>query len=138
MLSSQTKDEITAKAMESLRAKVNPLSVENVFSISEDEIGKLIYPVGFWKTKAKHIVKSTQILKENYDGDIPNTIEGLCKLSGVGPKMAYIAMSVAWKNTVGIGVDTHVHRISNRLGWTRKQTKSPEATRKELEDWLPR
>jgi endonuclease III len=51
--------------------------------------------------------------------------------------MAYIAMSVAWEKHVGIGVDTHVHRISNRIGWTRKVTKTPEDTRKELEDWLP-
>lgn len=62
----------------------------------------------------------------------------LCELPGVGPKMAYIAMSAAWKQTVGIGVDTHVHRIANRIGWTRMLTKTPEATRKELEDWLPK
>ena len=61
----------------------------------------------------------------------------LGSLPGVGPKMAYICMSAAWNNTVGIGVDTHVHRISNRLGWTRSHTKLPEHTRKELEDWLP-
>lgn len=51
--------------------------------------------------------------------------------------MAYICMSAAWNNTVGIGVDTHVHRISNRLEWTRKPTKIPDKTRQELEDWLP-
>lgn len=48
-----------------------------------------------------------------------------------------VTMTCAWNDTVGIGVDTHVHRISNRLGWTRTQTKLPEQTRKELEDWLP-
>ena len=51
--------------------------------------------------------------------------------------MAYISMSVAWKKTVGIGVDTHVHRIANRIGRTKKQTKTPEQTRTELEEWLP-
>ena len=78
------------------------------------------------------------MLRDLYNNDIPNSIEELCKLPGVGPKMAYIAMSVAWNNNVGIGVDTHVHRISNRLGWTKVPTKTPEQTRKALEDWLPR
>jgi endonuclease III len=125
MLSSQTKDEITAKAMESLRGTIKPLNVENLIKLTEEELGKLIYPVGFWKTKAKHILKSSFILKEKYDFDIPDTVVGLCSLPGVGPKMAYIAMSVAWKNTVGIGVDTHVHRIANRLQWVKKATKIP-------------
>ena len=52
--------------------------------------------------------------------------------------MAHLCMDVAWGNVTGIGVDTHVHRISNRLGWTKKKTKVPEETRKDLEDWLPR
>jgi endonuclease-3 len=125
MLSSQTKDEITAKAMESLRGTIKPLNVENLIKLKEEELGKLIYPVGFWKTKAKHILKSSLILKEKYDFDIPDTVDGLCSLPGVGPKMAYIAMSVAWKKTVGIGVDTHVHRIANRLQWVKKATKIP-------------
>ncbi len=59
-------------------------------------------------------------------------MEELCKLPGVGPKMGYLAMSCGWNRVVGIGVDTHVHRISNRLGWTRKETKTPEQTRKAL------
>jgi endonuclease-3 len=56
-------------------------------------------------------------------------------LPGIGPKMAHLTMQCAWHKTVGIGVDTHVHRISNRLGWVK--TKNPEETRKDLEDWLP-
>ena len=59
-------------------------------------------------------------------------------LTGVGPKMAYLVMKSAWNVIDGIGVDTHVHRISNRLGWVKKPTKQPEDTRKALEDWLPR
>lgn len=77
-------------------------------------------------------------MKDQYNGDIPNTIEDLCKLPGVGPKMAYLVMKCAWNEVLGIGVDTHVHRISNRLGWHKKSTKQPEDTRKSLEDWLPR
>ena len=58
-------------------------------------------------------------------------------LPGVGPKMAHLCMDIAWNNVTGIGVDTHVHRIANRLKWTKKPTRDPEETRKALEDWLP-
>ncbi|GBP29228.1 hypothetical protein EVAR_20591_1 [Eumeta japonica] len=164
MLSSQTKDQVTFAAMERLRA--HGLTVENVLAMSDEQLGKLIYPVGFWKTKVKYIKKTTQILKEQYNGDIPDTVEKLCKLTGVGPKMAHICMKVAWKKVTGIGiyiitvrglslgfmesylngrvqrvnmngVDTHVHRISNRIGWVKNQTNNPEETRKALESWLP-
>ena len=78
------------------------------------------------------------ILKEEYDGDIPQSVEDLCKLPGVGPKMAHLVMKSAWNVISGIGVDVHVHRISNRLGWTPKPTSQPENTRIALESWLPR
>ena len=84
---------------------------------------------------------------EEFGGDIPPSLVSLQSLSGVGPKMAHIAMSAAWHSPVGIGVDTHVHRIANRLGWVHTEpagaSKSkaaktgPEATRAELEGWLP-
>ena len=140
MLSSQTRDEINFKAMKSL--KENGLTVENLLKTDEDKLGKLIYPVGFWKSKVKYLKRTASILKEQYDCDIPGNVNDLCKLPGVGPKMAHICMNVAWKKQSGIGVDTHVHRISNRLGWTRKgrksgETKTPEETRKALEAWLP-
>ncbi|KAL7668379.1 hypothetical protein ACOME3_009081 [Neoechinorhynchus agilis] len=70
------------------------------------------------------------------NNDIPNTLQGLMNLSGVGPKMAYLAMQCAWNECVGIGVDTHVHRIANRLNWVK--TKIPEETRISLESWLPK
>ncbi|XP_075973862.1 nth-like DNA glycosylase 1 [Anticarsia gemmatalis] len=135
MLSSQTKDQVTFGAMERLRAR--GLTVDNVLSMSDEELGKLIYPVGFWKTKVQYIKKTTQTLKEQYKGDIPDSVEKLCKLRGVGPKMAHICMLVAWDKVTGIGVDTHVHRISNRIGWVKKPTSTPEDTRKALETWLP-
>lgn len=59
-------------------------------------------------------------------------------LPGVGPKMAHLCMDVAWGNVTGIGVDTHVHRVANRLKWVKRPTLDPEKTRKALEDWLPR
>ncbi|XP_045771789.1 endonuclease III-like protein 1 isoform X2 [Maniola jurtina] len=135
MLSSQTKDQVTFAAMERLRAR--GLTVDNVLNMSDEEFGQLIYPVGFWKTKVKYIKKTTQTLKDHYDSDIPDSVEKLCKLTGVGPKMAHICMKVAWNKVTGIGVDTHVHRISNRIGWVKKPTNTPEETRKALETWLP-
>ncbi|XP_013199809.2 endonuclease III homolog isoform X2 [Amyelois transitella] len=135
MLSSQTKDQVTFAAMERLRAR--GLTIDNILKMSDEELGQLIYPVGFWKTKVKYIKKTTQTLKEQYNGDIPDSVEKLCKLTGVGPKMAHICMQVAWNKVTGIGVDTHVHRISNRIGWVKKPTATPEDTRKALESWLP-
>lgn len=88
--------------------------------------------------KADYIKDTTKICAEKYNGDIPPTVEELVKLPGVGPKMAHITMNVAWGQVTGIGVDTHVHRISNRLGWVKKPTKVPEETRLAVESWLPR
>lgn len=112
----------------------------NAKSIAAAELSKLeqlLHPVGFYKTKAKHIKNSSLILVNDFDSDIPDTLEGLKRLPGVGPKMAHIAMKSAWKQITGIGVDVHVHRIANRLGWVSKPTTDPEKTRVELESWLP-
>ncbi|VVC40096.1 DNA glycosylase,Endonuclease III-like protein 1,Helix-hairpin-helix motif,Endonuclease III-like [Cinara cedri] len=136
MLSSQTKDEINYAAMH--RLKEHGLTVNNILETTDEQLGKLIYPVGFWKKKVGYIKQTTRILKDTYNGDIPNTIKNLCQLPGVGPKMAHLCMSCAWNEVTGIGVDTHVHRISNRLGWVKKTTKTPEDTRKALESWLPK
>ena len=105
--------------------------------------------------KVQYIKSTCAILARDFDSDIPDSIAGLCSLPGVGPKMAHLAMNCAWKKQTGIGtkntlfskrmntlliystysgVDTHVHRIANRLGWTGKGgTKTPEETRKALE-----
>ena len=135
MLSSQTKDEVNFAAMEKLRKY--GLTVDSLLDISDKELGELIYPVGFWRRKVTYLKKTALILRETCDNDIPSSVEDLCKLPGVGPKMAHLCMNIAWKKQSGIGVDTHVHRISNRLGWTGKGTKTPEDTRKALESWLP-
>lgn len=136
MLSSQTKDQVTAGAMQRLRE--HELSVDGILKMDNETLGKLIYPVGFWRTKVKYIKQATALIQQEFGGDIPNTVEGLIRLPGVGPKMAHLAMDIAWNQVSGIGVDTHVHRISNRLGWTMKKTKTPEETRRALEEWLPR
>ncbi|XP_062504834.1 endonuclease III-like protein 1 [Corticium candelabrum] len=136
MLSSQTKDQVTDAAMTNLRDR--GLTIENILTMEESEIGDLIYPVGFWKRKAQYLKKTCAILRDQYDSDIPRTVKELCQLPGVGPKMAHLTMNIAWKEPCGIGVDTHVHRISNRLGWVKSPTTTPEQTRVELESWLPR
>ncbi|XP_064091172.1 endonuclease III-like protein 1 isoform X2 [Macrobrachium nipponense] len=135
MLSSQTKDQVTHAAMTKLREY--GLTVQNILDTSDELLGQLIYPVGFWKKKVVYIKKTCAILKEQYGYDIPPTVEEMCKLPGVGPKMAHLCMDIGWGKLTGIGVDTHVHRISNRLGWTGKPTKTPEDTRKALESWMP-
>uniref|UniRef100_A0AAY4E9R9 Endonuclease III-like protein 1 n=1 Tax=Denticeps clupeoides TaxID=299321 RepID=A0AAY4E9R9_9TELE len=136
MLSSQTKDQVTSAAMQRLQA--HGLTVATILNTDDDTLGRLIYPVGFWKTKVKYLKQCSAILQKEYGGDIPSSVEGLTGLPGVGPKMAHLAMDIAWKQVSGIGVDTHVHRISNRLGWTQDRTKNPEQTRQALEQWLPR
>jgi endonuclease-3 len=136
MLSSQTRDEQTAIAMRNLQSY--GLTVQSILDIPEGELEGLIQPVGFYKRKAGYIKKTTQILSDEYDGDIPSTINDLVKLPGVGPKMGHLCMSIGWDKQTGIGVDTHVHRIANRLKWVKRSTKEPEDTRRQLEDWLPK
>ncbi|KAM4819964.1 endonuclease III-like protein 1 [Thomomys bottae] len=136
MLSSQTKDQVTAGAMKRLRAR--GLTVDNILQTDDSTLGQLIYPVGFWRSKVKFIKQTSAILQQRYGGDIPTSVAELVALPGVGPKMAHLAMAVAWGTVSGIAVDTHVHRIANRLGWTKRATKSPEKTREALEEWLPR
>ncbi|KAL8174984.1 UNVERIFIED_CONTAM: Endonuclease III-like protein 1 [Gekko kuhli] len=136
MLSSQTRDQVTSAAMTRLRE--HGLTVDNILATEDATLGRLIYPVGFWKSKVRYIKETSAILKRDYRGDIPKTVAELVKLPGVGPKMAHLVMAIAWQNVSGIGVDTHVHRISNRLKWVQRETKLPEETRKALENWLPR
>ncbi|PRP86472.1 ras-related GTP-binding protein D-like [Planoprotostelium fungivorum] len=134
LLSSQTKDTITGEAMRNL--KQYGCTVDSMLAADISVIDGLIKKVGFHQRKAQYIKDTTKILKEKYEGDIPESLDGLLELPGIGPKMAFLIMQCAWDKSVGIGVDVHVHRISNRLRWV-KNTKSPEDTRKELESWLP-
>lgn len=85
---------------------------------------------------SRYIKQAAEILRDDWDGDIPDTIEGLTSLPGVGPKMGYLCLSAAWNRTEGIGVDVHVHRITNLWGW--HNTKNPEETRMALQSWLPK
>ncbi|XP_062559748.1 endonuclease III-like protein 1 [Armigeres subalbatus] len=135
MLSSQTKDQVNFDCMQRLRK--HGLTPADIVATDVAVLEKLIYPVSFYKNKAKFIKQASQILLDTYNGDIPDTIEGLLKLPGVGKKMAHLCMRSAWNVVTGIGVDTHVHRICNWLRWVPKETKTPEDTRVALEKWLP-
>lgn len=138
MLSSQTKDTVTAETMRALRD--HGLTVDNILEKTSDaELNDLIKKVGFHNNKTKFIREATRILRDDHGSRVPNTMSGLCALPGVGPKMALIVLKVAHGITAGVAVDTHVHRIVNQLGWVGPTpTKTPEQTRAALESWLPK
>jgi len=135
MLSSQTRDEVNNAAC--IRLRNAGLSLDMILSTQTEELEQLIKPVSFYRNKVKYLKRTCEILKKEFDGDIPDSVEGLCSLPGVGPKMAHLVMQVAWDQVTGIAVDTHVHRISNRLKFVPKPTKEPVQTEKDLEDWMP-
>ncbi|KAF5207496.1 Endonuclease iii-like protein [Thalictrum thalictroides] len=137
LLSSQTKEEVTHNAVQRLLEN-GLLSAEAMDQqeVDEETIQKLIYPVGFYKRKASNLKKVARICLKQYGGDIPSTLEELLLLPGVGPKMAHLVMQLGWNKVEGICVDTHVHRICNRLKWV--DSSSPEGTRVGLELWLPK
>ncbi|EMR11620.1 hypothetical protein PNEG_00059 [Pneumocystis murina B123] len=137
MLSSQTKDTANYIAMKTLKQKLpGGLTLKSLIEVDENLLNDYIRPVGFHNRKTKYIKETVKILEKDYNGDIPSTIEDLVALPGVGLKMAHLCLSSAWNKTEGIGVDVHVHRISNLLGWV--NTKTPEQTRLKLESWLPK
>lgn len=138
MLSSQTKDTTNAIAMRRLQTELPTpgLTLENILGVDPVKLNEMIFVVGFHNNKTRYIKAAALILRDQYDSDIPDTIEGLMSLPGVGPKMGYLCLSAAWGKTEGIGVDVHVHRITNLWRW--HKTKNPEETRVSLEAWLPR
>lgn len=137
MLSSQTKDTVTAVAMKNLQENLpGGFNLQSLLDVTPETLNELIAKVGFHNNKTKYIKEVAPVLRDQYGGDIPDTIEGLVSLKGVGPKMAYLTMSAAWGRDEGIGVDVHVHRITNLWGW--HKTTNPEGTRADLESWLPK
>lgn len=145
MLSSQTKDEINYKAMCQMKEYFlsqgfkEGICLEAIEAVEEKMLNKLIFSVGFHSRKAQYIKKAASILRDQHDGDIPNTLEGLIALPGVGPKMSYLTLQKAWNLNEGIGVDVHVDRLSKQFKWVNpKICKNPEITRRELQEWLPK
>lgn len=134
LLSSRTKDAKTAASMKNLQK--HGLNIKNILKTSENKIKDLIKDVGFAKTKAKYIKNITFELHSNFNDDIPDNIEELLKLKGIGPKIGTLTMLIAWGKVTGISVDSHIHRIANVLKWVK--TKSPNETAKELEKLIPK
>jgi endonuclease III len=116
MMSARTKDETTEKAATRLFNKFH--TPQKLLKANTKEIEKLIYPVGFYKTKAKNIIEIAKLILEKYKGTVPHTQEELTELPGVGLKTAALVLSEGF-GIDEICVDTHVHRISNRLGFVK-------------------
>jgi len=120
MLSAQTRDAVTAAATARLfRVARTPRTIAK---LSEKQIEKLIYPASFYRHKAKHVRETCRILADRFGGRVPATMEELLTLPGVGRKTANLVLILSFKSPNNICVDTHVHRISNRLGWARTRT----------------
>ena len=133
VLSLRTKDETTKEA--SLRLFERAPDIFKLKELSEKEIEKLIYPVGFYKTKAKNLKKIAKIIVDKYDGVVPSDLDELLKLPNVGRKTANLVLAKGY-NIPAICVDIHVHRISNRLGLVK--TKTPIETEFALSKILPK
>lgn len=133
ILSQQTKDHVTGGASERLyRLADRP---DTMLKLSEPQIARAIYPVSFYKTKARTIRQVCRVLLTQFAGRVPDTIETLLSLNGVGRKTANLVVTVGYRKP-GICVDTHVHRISNRWGYV--STKTPEQTEMILRRKLPK
>lgn len=133
VLSLRTKDATTLPASERLFRLAD--SVDGMLALKPEEIEKAVYPVGFYRTKARTILGICRDLKENFDGRVPADLEALMSMKGVGRKTANLVL-VEGFGIPAICVDTHVHRISNRLGYV--QTLTPHETEMKLREILPK
>ncbi|MGD0727223.1 MAG: endonuclease III [Spirochaetia bacterium] len=133
MISLRTKDEVTRKASDALfSAAPGP---EALAALSTLRIERLIYPAGFYHTKAKNLRAAARILLDAHAGKVPAEMDELLALPGVGRKTANLVRNLGF-GLPGICVDTHVHRISNRMGWV--STRQPAQTEEALMEILPR
>ena len=133
ILSARTRDSNTEEATKTLFNKYS--TPECIANADVEELEKLIYKAGFYKVKAARIKEVSRLIKEEFDNVVPDEFEDLISLPGVGAKTANCVLVYAFK-TPAIPVDTHVHRIPNRLGWIK--TKKPEETEKELKKIIPK
>jgi endonuclease III len=128
MLSAQTRDAVTAAASNRLfKAARTPQAMAR---LSTAVIQRLIYPVSFYRNKAVHVRQACRMLVDRFGGRVPSTMEELLMLPGVGRKTANLVLILSFRSAGNICVDTHVHRISNRLGWV--QTRTPAETEQAL------
>ncbi|TVQ22813.1 MAG: endonuclease III [Spirochaetaceae bacterium] len=133
MISLRTKDDVTLAASERLFAIAR--TPATMRSLGDEQIADLIYPAGFYHTKSRHIVEVCTILCERYNGTVPEDVDALVDLPGVGRKTANLVLGLGF-GVPAICVDTHVHRIANRQGWV--ATRTPEQTELALQRLLPR
>lgn len=133
ILSLRTKDAVTGAASNRLLSRAQ--TPDAIALLPLGEIERLIYPVGFYRTKARNLRETCRILLEKHGGRVPRDLEELLKLPGVGRKTANLVVTVGYGDD-GICVDTHVHRIVNLWGYVR--TKTPEETEFALREKLPR
>src|SRR5256886_14135248 len=124
LLSARTQDATTLAA--STRLFRTARTPRTMARLSVRQIERLIYPVSFYRHKAKHVKATCAMLVSRFGGRVPTSMEELLTLPGVGRKTANLVLILAFKSLKNICVDTHVHRISNRLGWVR--TRTPEET----------
>lgn len=132
LLSSRTKDPVTHQAAEQLFSTAD--TPKKITELEENKIAELIFPVGFYKQKAKHIKKIAEILSKSGSETVPQTFAELTALPGVGRKTANLVLAIAF-NKPSIAVDTHVFRISKRLGWAKGN--KPEDVEQELMEVFP-
>lgn len=128
MLSAQTRDAVTAEASARLFAAAR--TPKAMAALTEKQIVKLIFPVSFYRNKAAHVKETCRILIERFKGRVPETMDELLTLPGVGRKTANLVLILSFRSRENICVDTHVHRIANRLGWV--ETRTPEETERAL------
>ena len=134
IISLRTRDEVTAKASKQLFDVAD--TPQKLMNLNTKTIEKLIYPCGFYKTKARRIKDISKLTHEKYEDKVPDDFNTLLAFKGVGRKTANIVMVYGHNKKYHIPVDTHVHRIPNRLGWV--NTKTPEKTEIELMKIIPR
>jgi endonuclease-3 len=133
ILSLRTKDEVTEGAVDRLTQRAR--TPREILGLPVQELERLIYPVGFYRTKARTIQDISRTVLDTYNGKVPHTMDELLSFKGVGRKTANIVITEGF-NKAGIAVDTHVHRISNRLGVVR--TRNPNETEDALRKVLPK
>jgi endonuclease III len=133
VLSLRTKDEVTSQAARRLFQEAR--TPEQILALGEKRLTSLIYPVGFYPTKARRLLEISRIILNEHNGQVPDTLAALLELPGVGRKTANLVLVEGFKKPA-ICVDTHVHRISNRIGYVK--TRTPDQTEMALREKLPR
>lgn len=134
ILSARARDEVTEVICVDLFKKYPTCT--SLANAKQKEVEQIIRRIGFFRNKAKNIINTSKMIIKEYNGKVPSTMEELLTLPGVGRKVAGCVSVYAFDKNEAIPVDTHVHRISNRLGWV--QTKQPEKTEQELMKKIPK